>query len=200
MLFTVAIAAFVGHGFVDLWPMLTSRRPFQAVLAYVLAGVAGAGLVNYSPLTLTTAFVIASVPHFGMDITKTLTKESWGYGMILIGFASASYFAKAVGATGALFLLTTSLSFATVLQIVLLWGVAQYGPVGLAVYVLVVHMGASLYYAAQQWGGWPIFATWLAATVAIVACAPISRVGPEFLGAGAGIVIAHVVLTARWRK
>ena len=80
------LASFIGHGFLDFWPIFKSGEWTRALAAYICISIAGIYVYSTWPGITMMVFMLSSAYHFGSDWEQA--SEAMFLGSTMIGLAS----------------------------------------------------------------------------------------------------------------
>lgn len=210
----IAVAAFIGHGFLDFWPLLKTWDWSKALPAYVIAIVTTYYVYSVVPGAVALAFFVSSAYHFGSDWTSG--SDALFLGSSMIGMATymsedmleqmkipnTDTFCFAYAIAGVL-CIVPSLRVKNRKKISYLMVPLGLGGIyGVMAYAILVHTPRSVWLLARRYGkyiyvGWVIFTAivfW-----SIRGLSAVSAASLDIMGVMYGILAAHMICTEQWR-
>ena len=205
------LASFIGHGFLDFWPIFKSGEWTRALAGYVCISIAGIYVYSTWPGITMMVFIMSSAYHFGSDWEQASEAMFLGSTMIgLASYASQGIYSKLGIPNGILFsIVYCSVGFVSLLTawprkkislLFLVMGMA--GFYGVTFYGVFVHAPRSVWLLAQKYGRTSIYLGWAFFTALVYAGLHVSDDVPfEYItGAVLGVLFAHMILTACIRE
>ena len=205
------LASFIGHGFLDFWPIFKSWEWTRALAAYVCVSITGIYVYSTWPGITMMIFMLSSAYHFGSDWEQASEAMFLGSTMIgLASYASQDIYSKLGIPNDSLFsIVYCSVGFVSLLtawprkKISLLFlAMGMVGFYGVTFYGVFVHAPRSVWLLAQKYGRTSIYLGWAFFTALVYAGLHVSDDIPfEYTtGAVLGVLFAHMILTACIRE
>lgn len=210
LVFEIAVAAFIGHGFLDFWPLFKTWDWAKALPAYVIAIVTTYYVHSVVPGAVALAFFVSSAYHFGSDWTSG--SDALFLGSSMIGMATymaedileqmkipnTDAFCLAYAIVGVLCIVPSLRvkNRRSLLMVPLGLG----GIYGVMAYAIFVHTPRSVWLLAQRYGksiyvGWVIFTVVVFCSIKGLSFVP----QIDIMGVVYGILVAHMICTEQWR-
>ena len=211
----LAVAAFIGHGFLDFWPLCSMWEWTISIPYYLLISLLSIYLYLVAPLTMKLLFFITSAYHFGSDWTFASNALFLGITLVGIGMGTSSEQLELFGLPDShvLSLLTFMCGIICLIPSIkkpVVWLMAPLGGLGIygiMFYAIVIHTPRSVYLLANKYGK-KIYAAWIIFTILsfVLVClfevmfGAFKDTRDVWIGGMMGILFAHILCTALWRE
>jgi hypothetical protein len=211
----LAVAAFIGHGFLDFWPLCSTWEWTLSIPYYLLISLLSIYLYLVAPLTTKLLFFVTSAYHFGSDWAFASNALFLGITLVGIGMGTSSEQLKLFGLPDShvLSLLTFMCGIICLIPSIkkpVVWLMAPLGGLGIygiMFYAIVIHTPRSVYLLANKYGK-KIYAAWIIFTMLsfVLVClfevmfGAFKDTRDVWIGGMMGILFAHILCTALWRE
>lgn len=213
IVFKIAFAAFIGHGFLDFWPLCKKWDCSISLPYYLLISFSTIYLYLVFPLFVKLLFFATSAYHFGSDWEHMSRALFLGTSMVGIAMGGSSNELKWMGFPDAHWLIISSVSCGIVSILPFIKNpkvwifpiIGLFGIYGVMFYAVFIHTPRSVYLLAKRYGG-NIYIAWIGFTILCFSGISLLEVYIDLhhyarvvVGSVFGVLFAHIMCTYLWR-
>lgn len=214
IVFKVAFSAFIGHGFLDFWPLCRNWDWTISLPYYLLITFSTIYIYLTYPLFVKLLFFVTSAYHFGSDWEEMSRALFLGVTMIGTAMGGSTNELKIMGFPDVSWLSIVSIACALVALLPFikqpkLWVfpiIGLFGIYGVMFYAVCVHTFRSVYLLAKRYGK-NMYVAWIGFTILCFALISLLEVNTNIhqyvsviVGFVFGILFAHIICTYLWRN
>jgi hypothetical protein len=213
IVFKIAFAAFIGHGFLDLWPLCRKWDWLISLPYYLIISFSTIYLYLVFPLFIKLLFFAISAYHFGSDWEHMSRALFLGTSMVGVAMGGSPKELERMGFPDTSWLVITAVSCGIVSIIPFIKNpkvwifpiIGLFGIYGVMFYAVFIHTPRSVYLLAKRYGG-GIYIAWIGFTILcfagislLEAYIDLQYYARVVVGSVFGVLFAHIICTYLWR-